>query len=170
MNALADPTLLAGQSRHGEVAIRVSGRFVSINHCYIRGHFVIPKRRPVYSEKLKQMPDDAIELIVSYLPEVEQIHAEFFFSTLHCDDAPIYLDFRGRIEGERVDSSFYNHMMEEKIKELVPQYQIVTIDPDDGQVSIDSGAHMEFWLRFTLPSNLLPRKHLKRRSPDDLEV
>ncbi len=157
--------VLLGQSRHGEVAIKVCGRVVSVNHRYIRGMFIIPKQRPKYSSRLQQVPAEVFDMIVSFLPEVEQLHAHFFFSTMHFDNVPLYLDFMGQIrpEAEQGCYNWVNESVKQLNKELVPRHKTVTIDLENGEVSIDSGEHMEFWLRFTLPLHLLPRNAQKRR-------
>lgn len=156
--------VLLGQSRYGEMAIKVRGRVVTVNNCHIRGMFIIPKQRPKYSSRLQQIPAEVFDMIVSFLPEVEQLHAKFFFSTLHFDDVPLYLDFMGQIRPEvEQNHDWVNHSVKQLNKELVPQHKTVTIDLEDGQVSIDSGEHLEFWLRFTLPLHLLPRNAQKRR-------
>jgi hypothetical protein len=154
--------VLVGQSRYGEMVVRVNGHRVFIENYHIRGGFVIPERIPKFNPLLKKLSNDLLDLVVSFLPVAEQFHAQFFFETFDCPDALLYLDFHGRIMPDPRESNIVTYAA--KLAELVPPHNVVSIDISDGAVSIDSGMHLEFWLKFTIPEEMLPRQDVKRRS------
>ncbi len=151
-----------GQSRYGQVLVManiVTG-VVSIDHPHVQGTFTIPKQVP---RQLPSLPNDLRSIVNEYAGDTSQDRAEMFWLTQEeqgSDDAPLRIPFEGKISGDlRAPKRELEHWAEQQaalrhpVRDPLPD--TVEVDVSTGESMLNSGAALDFWLHFTLPTAAL---------------